>query len=70
MAERITEEMTFDEVMALVPGAADAFVRRGLHCHECAVARLETLKDGAMLHGFDLDELVAELNSLAEEGKE
>jgi len=68
MPDRITQEMTFDEVLAVLPQAAAAFEKRGLHCHECAVARLETLKDGAMLHGFDLEELLAELNALAEEG--
>ncbi|MFQ6130688.1 MAG: DUF1858 domain-containing protein [Armatimonadota bacterium] len=69
MAEQITEEMTFDEVMDLLPQAVAIFKRRGLHCHECAVARLETLKDGAMLHSFDVDDLLAELNAVAEEGQ-
>ncbi len=68
MGKDITPEMTFDEVLAAYPESAQVFERYGLHCHKCAIARLETLADGAMLHDLDLAQLLRELRALAPEG--
>ncbi|MFQ6099151.1 MAG: DUF1858 domain-containing protein [Armatimonadota bacterium] len=59
--------MTFAEILNAHPRASEVFKRLGLHCAECAIARLETLQDCAALHDIDVDRLVAELNELIAE---
>jgi hybrid cluster-associated redox disulfide protein len=54
--------MTFAEILAAHPATVEVFKRLGLHCAECAIARLETLEDCALLHDIDADALAAELN--------
>jgi hybrid cluster-associated redox disulfide protein len=38
----------------------------GLHCLGCALAHQETAGDIAIVHGVDLEELLAQLNSTIE----
>jgi hybrid cluster-associated redox disulfide protein len=38
----------------------------GLHCLGCALAHQETVGDIAIVHGVDLEELLAQLNSTIE----
>jgi spoIIIJ-associated protein len=38
----------------------------GLHCLGCALAHQETIGDIAVVHGVDIDELLAELNATIE----
>ena len=66
----ITADMTFDEILALCPQSAEVFERHGLHCDKCAIARLATLADGALLHDLDLEALLAELRALVPESGE
>ena len=35
---------------------------KGMHCIGCGMAGFETLEQGALVHGIDVDELVKELN--------
>lgn len=39
----------------------------GMHCFGCALAKGETVGDAAMVHGVDVDELVAQLNAAAQQ---
>ena len=61
----ITKDMTFNEVFALCPGAPAVLMRVGLKCHECAIARMSTVEDCAIMHELDVDSLVADLNRCA-----
>ena len=49
------------------PEALAVFQKYGLGCVGCAAARFENLEAGAKVHGFDPDEMVAEINSLIKE---
>jgi len=51
--------MTVREIMTLVPAAADIMIEYGLHCFSCSVGGMETLAEGAGMHGFDADTLEA-----------
>jgi len=45
---------------------ADVLFSVGMHCLGCAAARGETVEQAALVHGVDVDELVARLNEAAE----
>jgi hybrid cluster-associated redox disulfide protein len=68
--KKITADMSIDEVLKLYPETADVF-RKYFHggCFACPAARMETLGDGAMVHGLDVDFIVGELNKSTEDTK-
>lgn len=59
----ITKEMRIQEIVAEHPGTVRIFFKHGLMCVGCAAARFESLAQGAMAHGIDVDALVADLNA-------
>ena len=59
---RVTKDMTLNEVFAICPDAAEVLSPLGLRCHECAVARMSTVQDCALMHDLDVDSLVEQLN--------
>lgn len=67
MAEKVTKEMNIMEIAQKHPESIEVFHRYGLGCLGCAAARFENLEAGAKVHGFDADEMIAEINDLIEE---
>jgi hybrid cluster-associated redox disulfide protein len=64
MANKITQEMNILEIVQNYPESLEIFAKYGLGCIGCAAARFENLEAGAKVHGFDPDEMVAEINKL------
>lgn len=69
----INKDMTVGEVLrscsdAAMDAAMDAVVKiftdMGMHCLFCPHSTAETLEEAAMVHGNDVDELVAKLNTV------
>ncbi len=60
--QKITEGMTFHEVMTKYPKTQGVFLKQGMACFGCAFAMQETLEQGAMAHGIDVKKLIEELN--------
>jgi hybrid cluster-associated redox disulfide protein len=61
----ITKENTIEEVVTKYPESVMVFMKHGLHCVGCHVSAFESIEEGAMAHGIDVDALVADLNKLA-----
>jgi len=61
---KVTKEMGIIEIVQAHPEAALVFQKYGMGCLGCAAARFENLEAGAKVHGFDADEMVAEINAL------
>lgn len=59
---KITKEMTIAEVVETYPETVEVFMRYGLGCLGCAIARMENIEQGATVHGIDIDTLIADLN--------
>ena len=59
-----TSEMTIQEILRTTPGAAKVLSSFHLGCLGCMGAQHETLEQGAMAHGLDVEELLAALNAL------
>lgn len=59
----ITKEMSIGEIVQTYPQTVRVFLSHGLMCIGCAAARFESLEQGAMAHGIDVDVLVKDLNA-------
>lgn len=62
MAE-ITKDMTIGELIVANPDCAPILLEAGMHCLGCPSAQMETLEEAAMVHGFDVNELLVKLNA-------
>lgn len=63
--ELVTGGMSIVEIVTKYPQTAEVLVKHGMHCIGCAAARFETLDEGAMAHGIELDPLLDDLNKVA-----
>lgn len=66
MSGKVTKEMSIIDIVQTYPESLEVFAKYGLGCVGCAAARFENLEAGAKVHGFDPDEMVAEINALIE----
>jgi hybrid cluster-associated redox disulfide protein len=58
----ITADMPIGEVVAKYPSTIHVFFNHGLGCVGCAVAQFENIRQGAQVHGIDVDLLMKDLN--------
>ena len=61
-----SKDMTIAEVLRANPKTAEVFMRYGMHCLSCPGATGESVEQAAMVHGFDADQLLKDLNSIQE----
>jgi len=66
MTNKVTKDMSIIDIVQNYPQSLEIFAKYGLGCIGCAAARFENLEAGAKVHGFDPDEMVAEINALLE----
>jgi len=52
------------DILSLHPETKALLAEYGLHCAECSGARHESLRQGAINHGLDPEELLSRLNAL------
>jgi len=64
MTGKVTKDMSILDIVQNYPQSLEIFAKYGLGCIGCAAARFENLEAGAKVHGFDPDEMVAEINAL------
>ncbi len=63
MAE-ITKDMTIGEILRVNPNVAPILMEMGMHCLGCPSAQGESLAEAAMVHGMDIEALMAKINEL------
>lgn len=61
--EQITKEMPIGDVVQNYPKTIEVFLKHGLMCFGCAIARFENVEQGAMAHGINVDTLIKDLNA-------
>jgi hybrid cluster-associated redox disulfide protein len=59
----ITKEMNISEVVEQYPQTVQVFLRHGLMCVGCAIARFESVEQGAIAHGINVEALIKDLNA-------
>lgn len=60
---QITKDMTIGEALRTNPEIAPILLEAGMHCLGCPSAQGESLEEAAMVHGFDVAELLAKINA-------
>lgn len=60
----INKEMSIGDVVQKYPQTIEVFLRHGLMCFGCAIARFENIEQGAMAHGINVPVLVTDLNAV------
>ena len=64
--QKITEDMTFYDVLNKFPETNAVFMKYEMFCAMgCPAAQQETIKEGAQVHGIDVKKLIKELNHVA-----
>ena len=58
---QITKDMTIGEILRTNPDIAPVLVEAGMHCLGCPSAQAESLEEAAMVHGMDIDDLMAKI---------
>lgn len=57
----IKKEMTIGEILRIKPTVAPVLLQMGMHCLGCPASQGESLEEAAMVHGMDIDELMAQI---------
>lgn len=59
---KFSRDTNLSEIIEKAPEKVDILLEAGMHCIGCMASQFETLEEACMVHGIDVDELVAELN--------
>lgn len=60
----ITKDMTIGEILRAKPEVAPVLLNAGMHCLGCPSAQGESLAEAAMVHGLDVDALMAAIQEV------
>lgn len=61
---QITKEMTIGEILRTNPDVAPVLMEAGMHCLGCPSAQAESLEEAAMVHGMDINDLMAKIEAV------
>lgn len=64
MEQKITKNMTFHQVLQMDPEVVRVLGKYRLGCVGCMGAMNETLEQGAIAHGLDVNDLLRDLNAI------
>ena len=64
--EKITSDMTIAQVISQYPATMKVFMSLGIHCLGCPSATSESVREAAMVHGQNPDDLLKQLNEAAQ----
>ena len=60
---RVTKDTIIGELLQIDANVAPMLLNIGMHCLGCPSSQMETVGEAAMVHGYDPDELVEEINT-------
>ena len=58
----ITKDMTIGDVVEKHPEVVEVFNKYGMGCLGCPATAFENIEQGAIMHGIDVEQLIADLN--------
>lgn len=61
---QITKDITIGEILRTNPAVAPILMEAGMHCLGCPSAQGESLEEAAMVHGMDINDLMAKIEAL------
>ena len=59
----ITKDMLVTDAMMLNPDLAPVLMQAGMYCFSCPASMGETLEEAAMVHGFDVEDILEAVNA-------
>ena len=59
----ITKDMQGGDIVNNIEGAAGALMESGMHCLGCPASQSESLENACMVHGLNVDEVLAKVNA-------
>ncbi|KAB2954691.1 DUF1858 domain-containing protein [Heliorestis acidaminivorans] len=65
---KITKEMSLLELLQTYPRSREILANHGMACQGCMGSALESIENGARMHGIDINILMNELNQLEKKG--
>lgn len=65
----VTKETIMGDLLAYDRGVAVVLMEAGMHCVGCPSSIGESLEEACMVHGLDVDALVADINKFLAEQK-
>jgi hybrid cluster-associated redox disulfide protein len=65
--DKINKDMTIHEIVQKYPKSAKVFMKYGMTCFGCPFAMQETLEQGALAHGIEVDKILKELNKIVKD---
>ena len=60
----IKKDTIIGDILDVAPQTAPVFLSIGMHCLGCPSSRGETVEQACMVHGVDVDELLAKVNAM------
>ena len=60
----VQKDMTIGQLLATYPQVAPVLMEIGMHCLGCPSAQGESLEEAAMVHGMDIEVLMAKIDAL------
>ena len=60
----ITKDTIIGDILTIAPQATPLFMSIGMHCLGCPASRGETVEQACMVHGVDVDDLLAKVNEM------
>ena len=59
----IKKDTIIGDILDVAPQTAPIFLSIGMHCLGCPSSRGETVEEACMVHGVDVEELLAKINA-------
>ena len=59
---QVNKDMLIGDIIAIDPGNAAILMASGMHCVGCPSAAGESLEEACMVHGMNVDEVLATIN--------
>ena len=63
---KVTKDTMIGELLQINADVAPLLLSIGMHCLGCPSSQMETIGEAAMVHGYDPDALVEDINNFLE----
>ena len=63
MAVQVSKDMLIGEILMIDKGIAAILMQSGMHCVGCPSSAGETLDEASLVHGMDVNTLIADINA-------
>ena len=61
---KVSKDMLIGQLLQIDANIAPILMRAGMHCLGCPSSQMESLEEAAMVHGMDINDLMAKIAAL------